>query len=95
MQAATDDNKSICELLIENDAGIDIQDKSGQTAIILAAEKGNLIICQFLIEKEASLDIKDNNGRSSLDLAKKKVCKEFFKRIYAEVDFEYIDDMFK
>jgi hypothetical protein len=41
------------------------------------------------------LDIKDNNGRSSLDLAKKKACKEYFKRLYAEVDFEYIDDILK
>jgi ankyrin repeat protein len=50
MQAAIDDNKSICELLIENGADIDIQDKSGQTAIMLAAEKGHLLTCQFLIE---------------------------------------------
>lgn len=94
MQAATDDNRTICALLIENGAGIDIQDKSGQTAFMLAAEKGHLLTCQFLISKEASLDIKDNNGRSSLEIAKKKACKEFFKRIYAEVDFEYNDDMF-
>jgi hypothetical protein len=51
---------------------VDIQDKDGNTALILAASNGDNEICGMILSKGCNVDIQDNNGFTALMWAAKK-----------------------
>ena len=53
----------------ESDFGLDIQNKDGKTALILAAEKGHADIAASLIAKGANMDIQNKDGNTALIVA--------------------------
>lgn len=66
-------DEDIVKLLIERGARLDLQDRNGKTALILAAYKGRSYIVRRLIYHGAPLDITDNMGYTAL-YAADKVC---------------------
>ena len=83
MYAASHNAKKILNLLIEHNADINIQTKSGYTALILAALNNNLDIVKILIENKADVFARDGYGRRCLYYANKngnaEMCKIFSK----------------
>ena len=63
MYAAAHNAKKILNLLIENNADINIQTKLGYTALILAAMHNHINIVKILIENKADVFARDGYGR--------------------------------
>lgn len=63
----------LIQLLLENKANVNAQDKYGNTALILAIdnfdEKYSGIICQLLIDKGANVNMQNNNHTSPYTIA--------------------------
>ena len=67
MCAAEKGRKDVIELLLQNNASPDLQDKNGNTALMCAAQNGYTEIVQLLLEKQIFLDIKSGNNSDKLD----------------------------
>ena len=50
--------------LIIAGANLDTQDRDGNTALMISAQKGHIDIVKLLLNKKADPDIKDNNGHN-------------------------------
>lgn len=53
-------------LIEEKEADINVQNGTGDTALILACRKGYIEIVKYLLQKKADLNIKNINGRNAL-----------------------------
>ncbi|MHC4688842.1 MAG: ankyrin repeat domain-containing protein [Planctomycetota bacterium] len=71
MYGARYGNIDICRILIEYGAALDIQDKFGWTALIIASSEGHLPIVELLLESKANPAIKTLNDMTALDYAHK------------------------
>ena len=69
MYSSRHDNLEIVKLLCENGANINLQDKDGFSALMIATDKGYLEIVKFLLENGANINLQDNNGNSALSIA--------------------------
>ena len=65
-------NTDTIKLLLDNGANPDEQNKEGQTALMLAAERGHLATAKVLLASGANINIKDNNNNTALMLAARK-----------------------
>ena len=63
-------NVTICSLLLDKDADLDLQGALGYTALMYASRQGKVTICFMLLNKGARCDLKDDNGKTALDDAK-------------------------
>lgn len=68
MVAAFYNQVNIAELLVQNNANIDLQNKAGHTAIFLACANRNEEMAKFLLENNANatIDSRDIDGTSTL-----------------------------
>ena len=70
----------IMELLLENGADPNIQNKSGYTVLMIASiKKKPLKIIKLLIENGANPDLKNKDGKTAFDLASTDECKNLIK----------------
>ena len=60
MAASALGNTAICEVLLENNANIELVNSDGLSALMYAATYGHLEICKLLIEHGAPIDQHDN-----------------------------------
>lgn len=58
------------KLLIDRGADLNLQRSNGDTALILATEKGHTEIVKLLIDSGANLNLKNNNGETALMIAR-------------------------
>ena len=58
--------------LVENGASLDLQDTSGDTALIWASRGNELSIVKYLVGMGADQTIKGNSGKTALDRATEK-----------------------
>ena len=65
MDAASEGHVDIVRFLIENNADIEIQSKSGQTALVLSVGNKQLDCALELLKKQANADINDSLGLSA------------------------------
>ena len=83
MYAASRNAKKILNLLIEHNADINIQTKSGDTALTLAAMHNHINIVKILIENKADVFARDGYGRRCLYYANEngnaEMCRIFSK----------------
>ena len=72
-----------CKLLFEFGAGarlLDLQSKSGSTALHMATEQKKIDVCTMLLEVGADRNLKDEDGKTAQDLCgKDKDMLELFK----------------
>lgn len=66
MESAFFNSVSGLRLLIEYGANLDLQDKTGTTALMVAASRGSLDCTRILIENGAALNLQDRKGKTAL-----------------------------
>ena len=59
----------VVRLLVENGAGKDLTNDSGETALMLAARDGYVEVVRFLVDNGAGMDLTSDNGETGLMLA--------------------------
>lgn len=64
-----EDYTSIVRLLLEKGADINVQDKWGRTALMMAAREGRLELVRLLLDWEADINIRNENGYTAVMLA--------------------------
>jgi ankyrin repeat protein len=69
---------SVCKMLVEAGANVNIKANDNVTALMLAAQNGKVDVVQYLLSKGADAKQKDAKGKTALDY------------INAQTDFEYI-----
>lgn len=62
-------NDEIVDLLIQNNARLDVADGSGSTAVHLAASRGHLEVLGLLLSENVDIDARNSHGRTALWLA--------------------------
>ena len=62
---------AVSQLLLDEDAQIDIEDNSGRTALHVAVESGHLNVLRFLLDRGASIEARNHNRQAALHLATK------------------------
>ncbi len=67
--AAANGKIMVSQMLIDNDARVNILDFEGQTPLIKAARNGHTEIVRQLLEYGANPNIRDKNGKTALDWA--------------------------
>lgn len=72
MYATRANDKEIVKLLLDRGANVDMQDKHGHSALIIAAYNGYTDIVEMLLDKSANPNLKDGKGKTALVLADKK-----------------------
>ena len=90
MYAASHNAEKILNLLIEHNADINIQTKSGYTALILAAMHNHINIVKILIKNKADVFARDGYGRRCLYYADENWNAEMY-----EIFSKYHDDEYK
>jgi len=63
--AANFGNVEIIQLLLSKGANIDIQDKTGNSPLMMAARNGEEAVAQFLVEKGANVNLINDKGYSA------------------------------
>jgi acyl-CoA-binding protein len=69
LQAASENNKTLLECLLNDGVDVTHADASGETALHLAADKGSLDCLQALLEHGANVNATDQDGISVLQAA--------------------------
>ena len=69
MLAARQGKVDMLELLLANNASIDVTDKKGFTALSWAAQRGHQVIADFLLLYNADVDIPTKERLTALSLA--------------------------
>lgn len=70
--AVAGNHTAIAKMLIENDAKVNVTQKSGVTPLHSAAQNGNIEIIIHLLEKGAEVEARMEGGKLAADLAKEK-----------------------
>ncbi len=70
MYAVIQGNKSVTELLLLNDANVNIKNSGGNTALIYAAGNGHTDIVRLLLSAGASAELKNDNRQDALHFAR-------------------------
>ena len=90
MYAASSNAEKILNLLIEHNADINIQTKSGYTALILAVMHNHINVVKILIKNKADVFARDGYGRRCLYYADENWNTEMY-----EIFKKYHDDEYK
>ena len=65
-EAAVSGHEAMVRVLLENGAGVDVQDKCGKTALHGAAVNGHEAVVRLLLENGAGVDVQDKDGETAL-----------------------------
>ncbi len=79
--AASKGNLDIIKYLVENNADIEIKNKTGQTPLIIASMNNQLDILDYLLERKADTETKDNDMMTALHWASKEGHLEIVKHL--------------
>ncbi|KAA0199031.1 putative KN motif and ankyrin repeat domain-containing protein [Fasciolopsis buskii] len=73
MMAASNASRDVVALLLEHGAQVNMQDTSGNTALMFALESGDLSVISLLLDcPDLDLTLRDNDGQDALSIAKSK-----------------------
>ena len=68
--AAIHNHKDVLEMLISTGANINLQNKDGNTALILSSYQGHTDIVSILIKANADINLKNKDGYTAYDISK-------------------------
>ncbi|MBA3954475.1 ankyrin repeat domain-containing protein [Candidatus Dependentiae bacterium] len=71
--AATDDNMTLAQLLVNKGAGLNPQDRNGYTPLMLAAQTGSQEVFNFLLSKGANVAKKNKMGQTVSGVLKQQI----------------------
>ncbi|THD21375.1 KN motif and ankyrin repeat domain-containing protein 2 [Fasciola hepatica] len=95
MMAASNGSREVVTLLLEHGAQVNLQDTSGNTALMFALESGNLSVISALLDRpELDLTLRDNDGQDALSIAKSKgncVAVNMIERVWAGLPNEFTE----
>ena len=66
MIASSKENIDVVDLLVNKGANLDITNKEGMTALMIACENANIEIISFLVNCEADINIQDDVKKISI-----------------------------
>jgi len=69
MFALANRHSDIAVLLIDSGADINIRNRFGVTALLIAVAENNEVLVRKLIEKKADLTVRTDGGKTALDIA--------------------------
>ena len=72
LASASRGHREVTEVLLENNARVDVFDNDGRSALHLAADCGSMDVCQALLTKNAFVNSKNKNGLTALHYAASK-----------------------
>ena len=72
--AAASGNLPMAIILMDNGAGLDIQDAQGNTALHLASKGGHAYLVEKLVQRGANLDLLNNDQNLASDVASTQKC---------------------
>ena len=72
LASASRGHKEVTEVLLANNARVDVFDNDGRSALHLAADYGSMEVCQALLLKNAFVNSKNKNGLTALHYAASK-----------------------
>lgn len=72
IRAVENGNKELCEELIKKGIDVNVQDKDGNTLLMIAYKKEKGEIYNMLIRNGAFINIKNNEGEKIIDIIKKR-----------------------
>ena len=72
IEAANKGNIEVVKLLLKENADVNIQDKNGVTALMLASLNGHTHVVELLLKENADVNIKNKQGMTALNLASLK-----------------------
>ena len=74
--AAVADDKGMVDYYLKSGGDLNVTDKYGHTALMLAADKGHEEMVEYLIVKGADPEIKSKSGASAADMSRTNKIKE-------------------
>jgi ankyrin repeat protein len=89
MASARLNSREIANLLIGQNANVDIKDRNGETALHKAVLSNDRAIVKALLEANADWSLADNTGRTPLDLTKENRRLRSLTRILESAGAEY------
>jgi len=79
VKAAYGNHVEILQSFLDNGINIDIQNRTGWTALMSASYCGYKEIVQLLLHNNGDIDLRNNAGETALDLAQTNDIKEMFQ----------------
>ena len=76
----------IVNMLLENNARVDVFDHEGKSSLHLAADAGSLTTCQLLINKNAFVNSRTKNGWTALHFAAQRGHTDLIKMLVQKND---------
>lgn len=89
MVAARLSAKEVVDILISQNADINIADRGGETALYKAVSRNDRTMVKTLLDANADWSIADNTGRTPLDIAKENRRLRSMVRILEDAGVEY------
>ncbi|KAE8588757.1 hypothetical protein XENTR_v10022726 [Xenopus tropicalis] len=86
MTAAIRNHPTVCALLLERGAQIDLHDKDAKTALMLACERSNIQAAEVLITRGADVALQDNRGFDAQHYAKQSMDESLCRLLQATLD---------
>ncbi|PKC07429.1 ankyrin, partial [Rhizophagus irregularis] len=88
--AASRGHYDIVKWLIDAGAIVDLEDQTGETALLKASYNGHSSVVALLIQKDANVSLRDNDGWTALHNASAqghlKIVKYFIEYTKADID---------
>ena len=69
IEATSNGDLEMVQLLLENGANIEARDQRGETALMMAIRKDDLEMVQLLLEHGANIEARDQRGETALMIA--------------------------
>jgi uncharacterized protein len=89
--------KSICSMLIEKGANVNVTAQDGITSLMLAAENAKLDVVELLLRHGANPNAKDGSGKTAYDYAARADVSEYLKKSVKDtrLDKQAVMDLLK
>jgi ankyrin repeat protein len=68
-EAVVQGHKDVVEILLQQNANVDMQDRNGRTALHEAVVQGHKDVAEILLQRNADINLRDSDETTALQLA--------------------------